>query len=209
MVVSLYSNLLSFALIAVLITTQAWSSEYPTTSATPDSTQGIQQLRSEESFFAIAALLDSKLEAYELMDSLAPYTRDLHPDHRTKLYKQYSRWTVHSTFGIGSIVAVLQGDGTGIGLVAGGVGLIAGTLVLTSNRYGSPAIANIMLYSGFGCLIASAIRAGNINDERKEYNNVLRAALRVSDDTWYRLTPTIRQLPDGTIAPSLALYVGF
>jgi hypothetical protein len=106
-------------------------------------------------------------------------------------------------------MSVLQGDRTGIGLFAGGIALGIGGVALASREDGSAAVGSMMLYSGIGCIIANAIRAGNINADRKEYNNALRAALRVPDNVLYQITPSMRQFPDGTIVPSLALHVKF
>ena len=209
MLVSMYSNLVSFVVVAVLVTTQAWSTESPTANATPDSTISEQQLRSEESYFAISSLLDSKLETDQLIDSLSPYTRDLSPYHRNKLYKQYSRYTVYSTLGIGPIMSVLQGDGLGIGLFLGGVAIGTSGAYLAAREDVSAAIGGAMLWTGIGCVVASAIRAGSVNTDRREYNNVLRAALRVPEDMSYSLTPSIMSLPNGTVAPSLTFVLTF
>lgn len=201
----MFSKFYLLATLVLLFTNYAWASAYSISVPASDSSINERQVQSEKSFFIISALLDSRPDEAQLIDSLAPYARALNADHRSKLFRQYKRFTVPSTFGIGPIVSVLQGDGLGIGLFGGGVALITGTLVLTNNGYGTPFVANLMLYSGFGCVIASAIRAGNVNDERKEYNNVLRAALRLSDDVSYQLTPFVRQFSDGTIAPTMVL----
>jgi hypothetical protein len=203
----MFSKFCVLSTLVLIFTNYAWASATSMPVFAADSSISERQLQSEESYFAISALLDSNLSATELMYYLAPYARALNPDHRSKLYRKYKMFTVPTTFGIGPIVSILQGDGLGIGLFGGGVALIAGTLVLTSSGSGTPFVANLMLYSGFGCIIASAVRAGNVNDERKEYNNVLRAALRLSDDVSYQLTPFVRQFPDGTIAPTLVLQV--
>lgn len=177
-----------------------------------DSNVTAREEMSEQNYFIANSILDSGLTEEQLADSLLPHTKWLTLKHRELLYKEHSRFTMPTydgpfgpTIPVPFVAPFIQGDALGMGLMLGGIGLFYAAAV------GNPSLSltNILFYSGVGALIGSHIRASSVNVARIEFNKALAGVLRVPVNFSYQFTPTLQQLPDGSVAPALSMVVGF
>jgi len=176
-----------------------------------DTTLSEFELKLEEQYFAIGAILDAGVETDYLSDSLYPYVKGLTTEYRKRIYKEHKRLVFPTTTSSGSlgfflfvpvVVSFIQGDGVGIGLSLAGVGSLVG-LSATSYYNTSSSIRGALGLMGLGCLIATAIRAASVNDSNFRYNTALSNALVIPKDLSYSVFPELRRLPDGSVIPAV------
>ncbi len=177
----------------------------------PDTTLSEFELKLEEQYFAIDAVLEAGIEPEEMSDSLSPYVKGLTIEYRERIYKEHKRLVLPTTTASGSagfflfvpvVISLIQGDGVGIGLSLAGLGSLVG-LSATSYYNTSPTIRGALGLMGFGCLIATAIRAASVNDSNNRYNTALSYALVIPKDFSYSVFPEFRRLPDGSVIPAV------
>lgn len=171
-----------------------------------DTTISDYDLKQEESYFAIQAILEEGVEIEDISDSIGPHVKGLTLAYRERIYKEQKRFAYNGTavggFGNAAIFlpmlgSLLQGDGVGIMLGVAGVGcLLVGP---------SP----IMPALGLGLLIAGAVRECTVNSRNNRHNEALSEALRLPKDFSYSISPGLRCLPDGTYIPNMQLSVQF
>ncbi|MFN5876618.1 MAG: hypothetical protein ACK45E_10100 [Ignavibacteria bacterium] len=176
-----------------------------------DTTLSDYQLKLEEQYFAIDAILEEGVEIEHVADSIKPYVKGLTIEYRERIYKEHKRLVLPTTTASGSlgfflfvpvVISFIQGDGIGIGLSLAGLGSLVG-LSGTSYNNTNPSIRGALGLTGIGCLIATAIRAASVNDSNNRYNTALSYTLVIPKDFSYSVFPEYRRLPDGSVIPAV------
>lgn len=176
-----------------------------------DTTLSEFELKLEEQYFAVDAVLEAGIEPEEMSDSLSPYVKGLTIEYRERIYKEHKRLVLPTTTASGSagfflfvpvVISLIQGDGVGIGLSLAGLGSLVG-LSATSYYNTSSSIRGALGLMGVGCMIATAIRAASVNDSNNRYNTALSYALVIPKDFSYSVFPDFRRLPDGSVIPAV------